>query len=262
MRAKLLCISSLIFFLLGCGYPQSPHIVKIALVTSFEGRYREIGYDALYAARLALTDAATNNIDILALDDGGSIETAQQRLAALNQDPSIVAVITLGLFSTAPQIQTELDNVPMIIVGNWYTAPVTETVFMLTNPAIDEQLTFQREITQLTTQSDIIGNELLALQQISRLLDDTSSINILSSATPPDPNFTERYLNSAAFTPNPTLLAPLTYDATRLTIQAIQTNTPISEIVYTGIHGQITFEDGYWVEAPIHTYTYDALYDF
>ncbi len=36
-----------------CAVKRTPTIYRIALLAPFEGRYREIGYNALYAARMA-----------------------------------------------------------------------------------------------------------------------------------------------------------------------------------------------------------------
>ena len=42
----------LLLFLSACAASTQP-VVKIGLVAPFEGRYRQIGYEAIYAARLA-----------------------------------------------------------------------------------------------------------------------------------------------------------------------------------------------------------------
>ncbi|MCS7070642.1 MAG: hypothetical protein NZM00_03995, partial [Anaerolinea sp.] len=59
-----------IALLTGCTVHQTAP--RIALIAPFEGRYREVGYNALYAARLALADAESG-VQLLPLDDGGSV---------------------------------------------------------------------------------------------------------------------------------------------------------------------------------------------
>ncbi len=74
-------------------------VVKVGLVAPFEGRDRAVGYDAIYAARLAvreINDAggiAGHRVALVALDDGGQTDLAQQTGASLTIDPGIVAVV-------------------------------------------------------------------------------------------------------------------------------------------------------------------------
>ena len=87
----------LLLFLTACVSTQP--VVKIGLVAPFEGRYRPIGYEAIYAARLAIREINARGgiegrrIELVALDDRGdpakSIEAARQ----LALDPQVVAVI-------------------------------------------------------------------------------------------------------------------------------------------------------------------------
>ena len=74
-------------------------VVKIGLVAPFEGRDRAVGYDAIYAARLAVRQANAaggiggHRVTLVALDDRGDPELAAQTAAALVVDPQVVAVI-------------------------------------------------------------------------------------------------------------------------------------------------------------------------
>src|SRR4051794_35174325 len=94
-RAMPLLIFAL--FLSACGVMHTP-ITRIALLAPFEGRYREIGYNALYAARLALADAADPQIELLPIDAGG--DQAAERARALSLDPQVKTVILLGYEAT------------------------------------------------------------------------------------------------------------------------------------------------------------------
>jgi len=259
MVARFPIFAILLIFLSSCAVYRTEPVTKIALLAPFEGQYREVGYNALYAARLAMADSETSNIDLLAIDDGGSIETARLRIEAISNDPTIVVVIVVGQYAASAEAQSTLENGSMLIVGNWNTYPTTESVFMLSNPEIDNQIDFSGEITELVnTTAPTQGSELLSLEQIP-LLVDTDLLQIYSSASLPDVDFRDRYLNSAEFTPEPNLLATLTYDATQIAVQSIKTNTPIAEISYEGINGHIQFDNGYWLDAPIHHYQYDGV---
>ena len=87
-------------------------VVKIALVAPFEGRERAVGYDAIYAARLAVRQAnaaggigGSNGrggyrVTLVALDDRGDPELAAQSAASLVVDPQVVAVVGHALPAT------------------------------------------------------------------------------------------------------------------------------------------------------------------
>lgn len=45
-----------ILVLLTACVPKLPRVIKIGLVAPFEGRYRYVGYDAIYAARMAVQE--------------------------------------------------------------------------------------------------------------------------------------------------------------------------------------------------------------
>jgi ABC-type branched-subunit amino acid transport system substrate-binding protein len=69
------------------------------LVAPFEGRYRLIGYDVIYSARLAVREInAAGGIDghrvaLVALDDGGDPQLAYDAARTLSIDPNVVAVV-------------------------------------------------------------------------------------------------------------------------------------------------------------------------
>jgi ABC-type branched-subunit amino acid transport system substrate-binding protein len=90
------CICCLIF-VAGCA---STHpVIKFGLVAPFEGRYRPVGYDAIYAARLAVRErnavggVGDYRVELVAYDDGGDAQAATERARQLALDPQVVAVI-------------------------------------------------------------------------------------------------------------------------------------------------------------------------
>lgn len=249
----------------GCAVVKTPASVRVALLAPFEGRYREVGYNALYAARLAFADVPNTSVEFLAVDDGGTPERAEDRAHALVLDPQVIGVVVLGYYATAPETISMFGDVPVIIVGNWSTADVGDSVFVLSNPAIDDQFTVSPHF-EVTAASELeppaVGGEVFALRGFARLRDSLSGITAASSGSLPDAQFAERYRQSDPFAPPPGLLATLTYDAFRMILLAdhanrASLNASLQSITYDGLSGSIHFVDGYWANAPIHFYRYE-----
>lgn len=247
---------ALLLCLLGACNPTQPPVMKIALLAPFEGRYREIGYNALYSARLALADLNVQGIELLAVDDGGTTGTAQQRVSAIRQDAAIRAVILLGSAATAPDVQGQLPAIPALIVGYWGFLPAQENVFALTHAAIaDLTSTIQPDLEQQASfNAQTTVPDLFALTQIPALIQGFDQLTIISSGSLPDQQFSERYRGNDPFAPDPGLLATLIYDGVGLLAQALQTGTRLNQIAYSGINGTIRFEGQFWQDAPINRY--------
>jgi ABC-type branched-subunit amino acid transport system substrate-binding protein len=100
-------------------------VVKIGLVGPFEGRYRAIGYDAIYSARLAVREinaaggVGGYRVALVALDDRGDPELAAQAAASLALDPAVVAVVGHYLpETTAAALPVyEREGLPLIVTG-------------------------------------------------------------------------------------------------------------------------------------------------
>lgn len=261
LRPYILFIFSVLIVLLsGCTVFRGEQVRKIALLAPFEGRYREIGYDALYAVRLAIADSGFTTIDLLAIDDGGSVESAIDRAHAIQQDSAIEVVVALGSFSTASEVQVAYGDTPVIIVGHWNAEPQQANIVVLANAELSAELNYHENSVFIESDEvEIFGSEILALKQVPQLLDDDNlaNLHILSSSTLPDANFYERYINSAEFVPEPSLLTTLSYDAANIALEAIRNEISLSQIEYEGINGRIRFADGFWLDAPINEYVYD-----
>ncbi len=96
----ILPLAPCILFLASCVFPGSTApVVKFGLVAPFEGRYRPVGYDAIYAARLAVRErnaaggVGGYRVELVAYDDGGDAQAAIERARQLALDPQVVAVI-------------------------------------------------------------------------------------------------------------------------------------------------------------------------
>ncbi|MBZ0303304.1 MAG: hypothetical protein K8J31_26415 [Anaerolineae bacterium] len=254
--------------LLVAGCASIPSTTRIALLAPFEGRYREAGYNALYAARLAFQDAGLTSVELLPADDGGSVSSAADRAQALRLDPQVAAVLILGTASADVHVLHTFEELPVIVIGDWGAQP-TDSAFILSNPEIDDRLTVppQERVTQTAKREEsLIAGDSLALAQWTRLRPASKDVTILSSAALPNPSFAARYRGSDLFAPEPGLLASLAYDATHMALQAVQiahsersaVAETLATMTYAGMNGTIHFEDGYWADAPLHTYRYDA----
>lgn len=240
----------LMFITAGCAVSQSPPITKIALLAPFEGRHRAIGYNALYAVRLALTESSAQNIQLLAVDDGGTVDASIERIRAINNDPSIYAIIVLGHTASSHEVQLANDK-PLILVGYWHHTVSDDDTYHAMNRNI---------ITRIweppsSRQTEVPQNEML-LQEYSNSTQDSKGWYILTASSLPEEDFRERYINSDLYVPEPNLLATLTYDIANLIIESIRIQVPIWEITYSGINGDIHFEDGYWEGAVSRSYVY------
>jgi len=86
-----------LIFVPACGSTRP--VVKFGLVAPFEGRYRPVGYDAIYAARLAVRErnaaggVGGYRVELVAYDDGGDAASAVERARQLALDAQVVAVI-------------------------------------------------------------------------------------------------------------------------------------------------------------------------
>jgi ABC-type branched-subunit amino acid transport system substrate-binding protein len=258
-----------VLMLSACAINPTAPIARIALLAPFEGRYRDIGYSAIYPARMALRDMGITHLELVAVDDGGTFQTAQERARALALDTSIKAVMILGYDSADSSVQAVFGDMPIIIIGEWATQPINNRVFMLTNPQIPGLLTQSGRIDitdAAQVETPFIGGEIFGLQAYSELRPNTDDIQILTSGMLAPIDFAERLIASDIFVPAPNHLSLMVYDVTRLLAQVIvnpdmtrdMVADGIRNINYEGIVGRIRFdESGYWADAPIYTYIYE-----
>ncbi|MGC9393591.1 MAG: ABC transporter substrate-binding protein [Anaerolineae bacterium] len=114
-------------------------MIKIGLVAPFEGRYRYVGYDAIYAARLAVREinaaggAGGWMLELVAYDDRADAELAHTTARNLVVDPDVVAVIghyRQASTDAASSVYAEA-GMPLLVVGAWLT-PVGAPVWHIT----------------------------------------------------------------------------------------------------------------------------------
>ncbi|MCY4072507.1 MAG: hypothetical protein OXG60_14535 [Chloroflexi bacterium] len=227
--------------LAACGLLQPMEIRKIALLAPFEGQYRELGYNALYALRLAMSEAGLDNVQLLPVDDGGDVNSASRRMRALNLDSAVDAIIALGEAATHPLTQ-QVNDKAMILVGNWGHNRADEDSLYATD----------RQRAETGAQDDL----LIARRIISG--DGTPQETFRSNGSLPDAQFSARYVGGDQQFPEPNWLATLTYDLARLALVSIADGSELSDIALDGLNGKISFDGGYWREAPIHRYQFQG----
>lgn len=254
-----------------CATARAQPIIRVALLAPFEGRYREVGYEALYAARLALQAAPSAGVDVelLPIDDGGTVESAADRARALAADSRVQVVVALGYAASSGEAQQALGDLPIVVAGDWGARPQNPATFILASRELAARLTVPPavEVTEAAgLDAPLTCGQVCALAQFPLLREDLSNVTIISSGLLPDSDFEERYRASDQFTPEPRLLAALTYDAASIALEAAlagngsraSVQRALAEMTHTGLNGSICFEDGYWLDAPLHTYEYNA----
>ncbi len=249
------------FFLHACIHLTRP-IVKIALVAPFEGRYRNVGYEVIYAVRLAVREAnaaggvAGYSIELLALDDSGDAAAAVEQARKVATDPQVVGVIGhwLGANTAAAAPEYEAAGLPLLATG--YATDLPNTAFQL--------WLSESPCPQVATALCPESVEELRLLEAEGLLESELVSVILSAPLPndsTDPAFVERY-RAISNGIEPSFNAVLAYDAAHVLFEAIAHDveangkptragvmTTLAHTEYTGLSGQIRFDVvGDWAE--------------
>src|SRR3972149_4609570 len=96
--------------------PSTRPTVKIGLIAPFEGRYREIGEEVIYSARLDVREANAGgglggySVELMASAAGGDPAQAAEQARKLATDPQVVGVIGNWLNSTTVAAAPGLDE--------------------------------------------------------------------------------------------------------------------------------------------------------
>jgi ABC-type branched-subunit amino acid transport system substrate-binding protein len=130
-------------------------VIKIGLVAPFEGRYRAIGYEAIYAARLAIREINARggvngyHIELVALDDRGEEDRAIEAARQLIIDPQVVVVIGHYRPTTTDTALNDYcaDSLPVVAIESSQTPAACQGGAFFIGRAevarwLDDQLTF------------------------------------------------------------------------------------------------------------------------
>jgi hypothetical protein len=237
--AKTLHLVFLMLILSACSaVPPAPH--KIALLAPFEGQYRDIGYEALYAAQMSLKEGYNSvnsaSFIILPLDDGGTIASARERAQALTYDSSIVFVLALGPYATAPDVQEAYGDLQVLMVGYWPSIPQRDNIAAFTADFRDVLPTVPDPY--LPHDEPLVGGELLSLSQF-----DVEDCTIWSSAAIMSDDFRARYEAMNPFAPPARLIGSLAYAAASVALETVQTKVSVRDFQFNG--ERFFNEDGY-----------------
>jgi len=123
-RRRLLLVFTLgLLLLAGSGCKSVAPVVKVGFVAPFEGRYRAVGYDGLYSARMAVREIneaggiGGTRVALVALDDGGNPEFAEATARSLVIDPAVVAVIGHWMPETTAAAETIYEENSLLFLA-------------------------------------------------------------------------------------------------------------------------------------------------
>jgi hypothetical protein len=208
----------LVLIFVGCAPLRTPPVERIALLAPFEGQYREIGYQALYSVRMAIAETDNLHLELLAIDDGGTVQSASDRIEAINHDPLISAVLVLGPSATDTSNLTQFDErLRVVPIGDW--SDDFQEALEATNP--------------------VTCGDICQLPVYIALAENPTNVTISTTAPRVDTDFAERYADFDTFTPSPLPIARLTYEVTLKVL-----NTPDQVSPATTIYQYTYTEDG------------------
>ncbi len=291
-----LVILGLALLIMGCGGTRPT--VKLGLVAPFEGRYRELGYEVIYAVRLAVREAnaaggvAGYSVELTALDDSGNPAQAREQAAKLITDPQLVAVIGhwldettasaadsyaaagLPLLATAPRPALPAGSVRLYPSQAALTAVMDTTAQALDGPVCDCGLLDGAEFVAAhrTAGTDwVIGGPLWGLSQFAALTRADNLAFVAPVPVPTDSGFITRY-NAIAVGASPGVWAALAYDATQVALAALAADIEANGVPsragmaaalpatrHDGLSGPIAFDaTGEWLAPPITVYIWSG----
>jgi len=236
------------FFLAAC-LPVTRPVVKIGLVAPFEGRYRDVGYEVIYAVRLAVREAnahagiAGYSVELLALDDSGDPDMAAAQARKIAADPQVVGVIGDWLEGTTLIAAHDYDSegLPFLATTSAPNLPASTFRLWLTEAGLDattpealhcpppcdslENLDWLFQSTISHPQSTIAGPPLWSQTQFIQLAGSAAEgVEFIAPAPLPadsaDPTFADRY-RAISNGVEPRSYAVLAYDAAQVLFDAL-----------------------------------------
>ncbi len=131
-----------VFLVVSCAFPGTVKpTIKIGLSAPFEGLYRDLGYEVLYAVRLAVRERNAVGgvgqrylVELVALNDDGKAEKAEEQARKMAVDPGVLAVLggwseeTAAVVGEYKQLQLPL-LMPDIDIIQAHALPALEPSF-------------------------------------------------------------------------------------------------------------------------------------
>jgi ABC-type branched-subunit amino acid transport system substrate-binding protein len=257
-------------------------LVKIGLVAPFEGRYRDVGYEVIYAVRLAVREANAQggvggySVELTALDDNGDVSLSVEQARKMATDPLVVGVIGNWLDPTTlsaaptyaaerlPLLATTTAALPTSAFRLWLTPQLMQTaaadgVLCPLPCATLDDLSWLRQTRSANAAARVYGPPLWEQQQFATLADSLANgVRFLTPAPFPadlaDHTFAGRY-RAMSNGVEPRANAVLAYDAARLLLAAIAANirqsgapsragveVALAQVHFQGLSGPISFD--------------------
>ncbi len=247
---------ALVLGLCACAPPRPT--VKIALVAPFEGRLRQVGYDAFPAFRLAIREhiraggSARAFVSFIAYTDDGDPDKARQVARQVARDPEVLVVV--GHFLTI----TTLAALPIYAeAGLPLIAPHVPADQLPPSPWLFRMGPSSKESPRRNVPYPCPAE--LRQSAFGECWNDAPPLDLLPTARAALAQFTDISLG-----PPPTPRSVVAWDATRLALAAIDLaaaqDTPTRAVVadalrhlqYDGLLGKIHFDEQQrWSEAPL-----------
>ena len=262
--------------LLAACVPVTRPVFKIGLVAPFEGRYRGVGYEVIYAVRLAVREAnargvAGHAVELLALDDSGDAAMAVTQARKAAADPQVVAVIGDWLDATTLAATPEYAaaGLPLLATTAAPQLDPSASIFRLwpSAAALNAQIT---DTTTLRRGPPEWGDTPFFGAAGP---DPSANAYLVAPAPMPadaaDATFADRF-RAISNGVEPNAYSVLAYDAARLLFDAVArangaapsragVAAALLQSDYTGLSGQVSFNSGQaWAEAPGWRYRLQA----
>ena len=262
--------------------PVTRPIIKIGLVAPFEGRYRDIGYEVIYAVRLAVHEAnaaggvAGYDVELTALDDSGDPGSAAGQARKLATDPQIMGVIGdwLGPTTLAAAPLYAAEGLPYLATSATALPPAAYRLWLTSAALRDaaagaelcplpcdslEDLSWLSQTRASGASATLFGPPLWGEPQFATLAGRLANgVRFVSPAPLPadatDPGFAGRY-RAISNGVEPRANAVLAYDAARVLLAAIQrsiqavgapspagVNAALAQTSFQGLSGPIHFD--------------------
>lgn len=233
------------FALMGCTVTRP--VLKIGLVAPFEGRYRDVGYEVVFAVRLAAREinaaggVGGYSVELVALDDSGDEQMAVEQARKLETDAGVIAVIGHWRENTTLAAAPEYERAGIPLIAPSANAQLPASIFKL----------WGQGACHLTTAVGCFDSlEDLKLAAVENI---TLTVPAPLPIDSTDATFAERY-RPIAFGYEPKFNAVLAYDAARLIFSAVardvmQNGTPtragvaemLAQSSFDGLSGKIEF---------------------
>jgi ABC-type branched-subunit amino acid transport system substrate-binding protein len=240
--------------------------MKIALVAPFEGRLRQVGYDAFPAMRIAIRDqinaGGTGNIYVtfIAYNDNGDPAMAERVARNVALDPEVLAVMGHFNLTTTLAAMGVYTSAGLPLLAPHAPAdqlPYDPLVFHMGPAAASPKSQVTSQTCDPSPQFSILYSPFGECQS------DAPPMSELPEAQQALASFTEISLGAA-----PTPRSIVAYDATNVLLEAIRldaqahgmpTRAGVTEalrhVSYEGLLGRIAFDDhGVWADAPLWVY--------